>query len=187
MLNGLQYHLKTAQDNDTLLVTYSDNTTTKQREGTITITGGGITKTVLVIQAAVPFELNVAPSEQNVESTAGRIAFNITSNTSWTVSDDAEWLSESPKMGSNNDTLVAIYSDNTAANDKSRNNHNKRWVILERIIEIHQDAKKFLKVYPSDTLLPANSGNFNLVIESNTNWELKKDIDWLHLNKYTGC
>ena len=44
--------------NETLTATYTENTTTSQRVGTITVTGGGITRTVTVTQAAGPVSTN---------------------------------------------------------------------------------------------------------------------------------
>ena len=41
----------------TLTATYQENTATSERIGTITVTGGGITRTVTVTQSAAPFTL----------------------------------------------------------------------------------------------------------------------------------
>ena len=53
-------------------------------------------------------------------------------------------------------------------------------------ILIQQDSKKFLTISPTETNLSSGSGNFNLVINSNTDWILKNDLEWIHLSKYSG-
>src|SRR3972149_10147832 len=82
--------------NGTITATYTENPNTVVRSGTITINGGGITRTVKVTQAARPFALEVTPSERSVEDKGGSTTFSVTSNTSWTVGDDAGWLSVTP-------------------------------------------------------------------------------------------
>lgn len=56
--------------------------------------------------------LTVTPSNQDVGAEAGTTTFDISSNTSWTVSDDADWLTLSSESGSNNNTLTATYTAN---------------------------------------------------------------------------
>jgi hypothetical protein len=83
------------------------------RVGTITILGTGVSsKSVTVIQSGIN-TLSLTPSNQDVGSDAGSITFNVSSNTSWTVSDDAAWLTVSPTSGSDNGTLTATFTANT--------------------------------------------------------------------------
>lgn len=66
--------------------------------------------------------LTVAPTTVNLAAAANSTAtFNITSNTSWTVTDDQPWLTVSPTSGSNNGTvtLTAQQNTNTAARTAS--------------------------------------------------------------------
>ena len=62
--------------------------------------------------------LTVAPSNHPVTYEADSTAFTITSNTSWSVSDDAAWLTVNPITGSNNDTLKVSYEENTTSNTR---------------------------------------------------------------------
>jgi hypothetical protein len=83
------------------------------RVGTITILGTGVSsKSVTVTQSGIN-TLSLTPSNQDVGSDAGSITFNVSSNTSWTVSDDAAWLTVSPTSGSDNGTLTATFTANT--------------------------------------------------------------------------
>ena len=105
-------------NNQTLTATYTENTTTSQRVGTITVTGGGITRTVTVTQSATAFTLTVTPSNQSVTNASGSTAFTVESNTSWTVNDDAAWLTVSPDNGTGNGEIIATYEENTTTSQR---------------------------------------------------------------------
>src|SRR5690606_28835609 len=70
-----------------------------------------ITRTVTVIQAAA-YYLTVDPASQPVGNSAGSTTFNIASNTIWTASDNADWLTLSSAGGTNNATITASYTVN---------------------------------------------------------------------------
>ncbi len=95
-------------NNGTITVNYTANTTASQRAGIITITGGGITRTVTFTQATAN-RLDVTPSNQSVANTAGITTFTLTSNVNWTASNNADWLSLSVTSGSNDETITATY------------------------------------------------------------------------------
>src|SRR5262245_22907885 len=60
--------------------------------------------------------LSVSPSALSLAAAANSSgSFNVTSNTSWTVSDDQAWLSVSPAAGSNNASVTATAQANTGS------------------------------------------------------------------------
>lgn len=64
--------------------------------------------------------LSVSPATVNVAAAANSTGtFNVTSNTSWTVTDDQAWLSVNPTSGSNNASVTATAQQNTAASARS--------------------------------------------------------------------
>jgi (4-O-methyl)-D-glucuronate---lignin esterase len=64
--------------------------------------------------------LSVAPSAVNVAAAANSTGtFNITSNTSWTVTDNQSWLTVSPTSGSNNGTVTVTAQQNTGASART--------------------------------------------------------------------
>ncbi len=172
-------------NNGTITATYTDNTNTTQRLGTITITGGGITRTVTVTQAAVPFSLTVTPSDRPVSYTAGNTTFSVTSNTNWTVSDDATWLSASPSSGSNNGTITATYTDNT-------NTTQRLGTItitgggITRTVTVTQESTPSLAVTPSDQYVGYTEGSATFTITSNRSWTTADDADWITLTPTSG-
>ena len=60
--------------------------------------------------------LSVAPTSVNVAAAANSTGtINVTSNTSWTVTDDQPWLTASPASGSNNGTVTVTAQQNTGS------------------------------------------------------------------------
>ena len=98
--------------NDSIIVEYTENPNTTQRTGTITVTGGGITDTVTVTQSSQPFILTITPSERSVGYTSGSTDFTVESNTGWTISKDADWLSVNPVSGSGNNQITVEFTEN---------------------------------------------------------------------------
>ena len=95
--------------------TYTANTTTSQRTGTITFYGGGLSETYTLIQAAgsAP-SLVVSPTSDSVSSGSGTYQVTVTptniSSVSYSISDN--WLSYSSKSGN---VYTFSYTANTTS------------------------------------------------------------------------
>ena len=103
--------------NGSITVSVTANTATSGRTGSITISGGGITKTITVVQgaAAPSSELDVSRTSWLPPSFAGGTSAKITSNVSWTVSSNASWLVVSPSSGNGDGTIFIDVMANTGA------------------------------------------------------------------------
>jgi Viral BACON domain/Secretion system C-terminal sorting domain len=97
-------------NNSNITASFSTNSGAA-RTAVITVTGGGITSTMTVTQAAPT--LTVSPTTLSVGSTSGTATVTVTSNTTWTASDNATWLTVSPSSGSNDGTLTLTFAANT--------------------------------------------------------------------------
>lgn len=88
------------------IVADSDNSVPETSE-----TDNEYSRTITIIQRS----LNVSPATVSIGHESGSNGtFGITSNTSWTINDDADWLTVSPASGSNNATItVTASSKNT--------------------------------------------------------------------------
>ena len=74
---------------------------TSSRNATVTVVGEGFVETFEVIQAGADPMLTLSEPEDSLASTVGStINLNLSSNTNWTLSVDADWLSVSPDTGS---------------------------------------------------------------------------------------
>ena len=103
-------------NNGTVTVTAQANTGSA-RTATVTVSAPGATsQTVTVTQNAAGVTLSVSPTSLSVAAAAGSTGtFNITSNTSWTVSSNQTWLTASPTSGSNNAAVTVTAQQNTGA------------------------------------------------------------------------
>ena len=94
----IQYFAKTGNK---YKFSYNQNNTTSVRQGSITFSGGGISKTFTLTQAA-PIKMAISPSSQIVGSSSGTLDITISSSgisdISYSISDS--WITYSSKNGS---------------------------------------------------------------------------------------
>jgi endo-1,4-beta-xylanase len=107
-------------NNGSFTVSVAANTGTTNRTGTVTVVGGGITRTISVTQSgATVNSLTVSPTSLSVASAAGSSTITITSNTSWTVSDDQTWITTSVTSGANNGSFSVTVIANTGTTNRN--------------------------------------------------------------------
>ena len=102
--------------------TSSANTSTSSRAATVTFSASGVSSaTLTVTQSGTSATLSVSPTSLNVGSASGSAGnISVTSNTSWSVSDDAAWLTVSPTSGSGNGSVtVSTSSANTSTSSRA--------------------------------------------------------------------
>ncbi len=174
----------TSGSNDgTLTATYEENTTSSSRTGTITVTGGGITKQVTVVQEGKVTSnyLTVSPSNRNVNSSAGTTTFSISSDISWTATDDVSWLSVAPTSGTGDATLTASYDENNTTSSRTATITVSGSSITRTVTVVQegQAVDPFLTVTPTNHNVTTNSGSVTFNVESNVSWEVRDNSNWL--------
>lgn len=175
-------------NNGTVQVTVQPNNSSFLRSGRIFINAPGLgTQTVILTQAASVLEfLNATPSAINFGSTAGTATVQVQSSGSWTVSDNASWLTLNVSQGYGNANLSASATANTSGAARSAT------IIftmgsLSTSVNVYQEATSALLTFsPSSFAFPASGGSSNLSIQSNTNWVLSSKPAWITLNSSSG-
>ena len=108
--------------NGIITVTYTANSTTNQRTGTITISGTGFTsQTVTVKQEGVPLNLSVSPTSMTFSAT-GTISnpkITVTANTTWSASSDQDWCTITTKNGNNNGSTNVSCTANAGLDERT--------------------------------------------------------------------
>jgi hypothetical protein len=132
--------------------------------------------------------LSVTPGNRDTDPAAGSTSFAITSNTTWTVSDDAAWLTISPSGGSNNGTITAGYDENTSTRSRVANVTIAGSGVNPQIVTVTQEGAR-LYLNTSLTSLSIGSeagatGTFN--ITSNINWTVSSSETWLAISSNNG-
>lgn len=106
--------------NATLTLSAQENTITT-REATVTVTGGGFTRTISVTQKGAEEKLSVSPQTLSFEYKDGENTVAITSNSSWTVTSDQDWCTVSKSSGSNNENITVKVTQNNSPDKRTAN------------------------------------------------------------------
>ena len=181
-------------NNGTVTITAgsANPSSTASRLATVTVSGSGVSsKMVIVKQESLP-ALSISPLPLPViDNPAGSsINFSITSNTDWTVSDDASWLSVSPAGGSNNGTVTvtADSANQSATATRSATITVSGTGISSQTLTVTQAASAVLTISPSSVSIGYASGSWgSFSITSNTSWSLSDDASWLTVSPVNGA
>ena len=106
-------------------------------------------------------------------------SFNVTSNTSWTVSPDQSWITISPSSGSNNGSVSVSCSNNTSTS--SRNGTvTVNCGGVTRTISVSQDGATAYITLSTSALSPSyQGGSSSFDVESNISWNASESADWI--------
>ena len=92
--------------------------------------------------------LSVSQTNLTIASDSGSTGtFEVTSNTDWSVSDDADWLTVSPESGSNNGTITATASStNHSTSSRSATVTVRATGVSEQTVNVTQNGSPFVTV-----------------------------------------
>jgi len=175
-------------NNGSFTVSTTANTGTTIRTGTVTITGGGLTRTVAVTQAA-PTANNLTLSQTSLSfaSAAASSAVNVTANVSWTVTDDQTWLSASPTSGSNNGSFTVSATANTGSTSRA-GTVTVTGGGLTRTVAVTQagTTASNLTLSASTWSAAATASTSAMSVTSNVAWGVTDDQTWLSASPTSG-
>ena len=175
-------------NNGSFTVSTTANTGTTIRTGTVTITGGGLTRTVAVTQAA-PTANNLTLSQTSLSfaSAAASSAVNVTANVSWTVTDDQTWLSASPTSGSNNGSFTVSATANTGSTSRA-GTVTVTGGGLTRTVAVTQagTTASNLTLSASTWSAAATASTSAVSVTSNVAWSVTDDQTWLSASPTSG-
>ena len=106
-----------------------ENTQYQSRTGNITISAGGLTKTIKVTQAAAVkvVSLSVSTSSLSVAGQGGTASFTVTCNDNWTITDIPDYVSVSQTSGTESASAVTVTV--TAKQNFVYGNRNKSFTV----------------------------------------------------------
>jgi hypothetical protein len=173
--------------NGTVNVTATANTTTAQRTATITVTGGALTRQVSVTQDAGDATLSIDITTLSFEKDGGGENIVVTSNTTWSVSANADWVSLSPANTGNGDGLIHVYVPyNPTLEPRAATVTFTYGDAQTRTIAITQDAGDPSLSIGSVPYFEKTGGNGTFTITSNTAWSMSVDAGWVTLSPTSG-
>ena len=104
-----------------ILLKASDNTTTADREATITISAKGLEpKTITVRQVAMSNDLSLSAQSLKYEAEGGTNTISlVTTNPSWTVSSPDKWVTVTSSTNSNSGTITVVAEENKSTEQRT--------------------------------------------------------------------
>lgn len=172
----------TKEDNATILVTYNENLSVVARSTSITVTGPGVSDVVISFsqEGATPV-LTVEPVTANVNANAGSVAFAVTSNIDWSITENETWLTAAK---TNETTLTVTYDENVVVAIRSGSITLSGPGVADVEVTLNQQAATpVLSVEPISKTVPVAAGTTTFAVTSNINWSLSENADWLTASK----
>lgn len=127
---------------------------------------------------AAPPMINIDPLTLNVSATAGTSSFNITSNTVWTASSDAEWCTVTTN-GSGSGLLTVNFDENLIAAERTAS-ITVSVLSLEPVVVtvVQAGAAPMIQVDPLTFNVGTESGSADIQVTSNAPWSVSSDVAW---------
>ena len=155
------------------------------RSGIITLTAACGTVITITVNQAAPCNLSASTSTLNFSASAGNQTVNISSNSTWTVSESMTWLTVTPSSGSNNGsiTVSTIINPGIARSGLITLTAACGTVIT---ITVNQAAPCNLSASTSTLNFSASAGNQTVNISSNSTWTVSESLSWVTVTPSSG-
>ncbi len=164
-------------NNGSVSVSCSNNTSTSSRNGTVSVSGGGITRTVSVSQSGATAYITLSTSALSPSYQGGSSSFDVESNISWSVSENTDWITNLyPTSGTNSNTIDFSCSENTG-DDRSANITVTGGGITRSVL-VSQPGMPYISVSTNSVSVGATAGSYTVTTVSNVDWSV---------SSYSGC
>ena len=173
-------------NNGSFSINYTTNTSTSPRSGTVTVSGGGITRNISVTQDGAATILTVSPTSNSVGATSGSKTIAVTANVSWTVSESLSWITLSATSGSNNGSFNINYTTNTSTSSRSGTVTVSGGGTTRSVSVTQAGAAPNLNVSPTSTTVAAASGSTTITVTSNLSWSVSESLGWITVSPTSG-
>ncbi len=128
--------------------------------------------------------LAVNPTFHSISAGGGNATFNVSSNTNWSWSDSADWLtSNESTTQSGNQTFSYFVAPNTSAQARVATITITTGNITRTHTLTQEGAPATLAISPTSRSIGGGGGNFTFNVTSNTTWGWSKNASWLTSNE----
>lgn len=132
------------------------------------------------------YNLTVNPSSLSYTAAGETKTVTVTSNTSWTATSSANWLTVSPASGSNNGTITAVAAANTSSSQRTATITVSGSGITRTISVTQAGVSYNLIVNPTSLSYTANGETKTVTVTSNTSWTATSSASWLTVSPASG-
>ncbi len=178
----------TGTQSDSVVITCLPTSSTAAREASILLSSPGLSeRRIRVAQAGVPAVLFVLPDSLSFASTGGAANISISSNTNWSIADNAAWISVDSSSGSNNRIVQVVCLPNDSTGARSALLTVSAVGAPTRTLRIAQSgALPVLSAAPLALSYADTGGVRTFSISSNSAWSLAESLSWLSVAPASG-
>ena len=183
--NQLVINPTEGSNDKTFSITAGQNTTNTEYIDTIYVGTRNMELKVLVTQEA-PVDFELSEDTLRFGPTGGKEYIDVISGLSWEAQTAAEWLTVAPEAGTGNGSFSVLCDTNRLYSER------KAEIIVSaenetpKIIQVIQEASLYIKVSEEVLHVSENKENRLLIIESNTEWTITSNAEWINISRPTG-
>lgn len=166
----------------TITITASANETYDERNATVVLKCGTVSKNIVVAQKQKD-ALTVTSSKYEVDGNGGNISVEVKANISFEVEVKADWIKQ--VKSSNTRALTTSNLNFTIEPNETGDKREGEIIIkngeLSETIKVYQGFENFITLTQRDFTLPEEGGNVDIEIKSTLAYEMKilSDVDWI--------
>ena len=131
-------------------------------------------------------EISLDMNNMEFSAESGSRAFNIKSNTSWTVSSDQTWCSVSPASGKNSGSVTVKVEENTQTSARTATVTVKSEIGILTVKVTQNEANAAISLDTSTMEFTSSSGEQTFKITANTSWAVSSDQTWCSVSPTSG-
>ena len=158
-------------------ISAAENLTTSSRTGIITVSGGGITKTITVTQDAANY-IEFDDSEWDADPEGDETYIDVDANADWDAETDDDWLEI--VVDENGFTIKATKNDTKSPRTGKVTVRDKDGNVVGEII-VNQDAADYIEFDDSNWDADPEGDETYIDVDANVDWDAETDDDWLEI------
>lgn len=167
----------------TVSVNVMENSADQSRTAYVTISDTeGKTKLYFIInQGAAAGELAIKPESMTFTAQGGEESLTVSSNTDWTVSKDADWITLNSDEGRGNSSLKVIVKENQELTERTGTiTVTTADGKVKGTVSVKQDAADVVfSIDPQEVSVSAAGEDFSVKVTSNIGYEITYQPDWV--------
>ena len=164
-------------------VEVEENRTGQPRSATITISDKESTQkvSVTVRQEALKASLTVSPESLEFSANKGEEMLNVTSNTDWVITKDAEWITLDSDKGKGLATIAAGVTENTSLTSRTGSiTVSTSDGSVKKTVSVRQSgAAVVFSVDKNEHSVAAAGGDFTVKVTHNIGYKINSQPEWV--------
>lgn len=159
---------------------FGPNTELQERSSTFTVTGGGLTKTVVIKEKGADESLKIEYTRMSVPAEGGTAVFEVKSNLDWKVTNTDSWITAITPAESKGDGAVAVtFAPNTELQARGSTFTVTGGELTKTVAIWQSGVEESLAVEYTPVDIPAAGGTATFGIKANVDWTVSSMNAWV--------